>query len=251
MSSLGYSSASRKSRQASAYAEKMRAKQKRQTILVVGLCVALIAVLAWELPKEFKGSKHAAVATTPVITTPTPNNTQAAKTAFHALELQPAVDPFSTRASALEPAARDSETVPSGAHDPFATPSSPAAATAPTPPPTTTTTTASTTSPLPEQIVIGSPGSGRVAVHGWIVILASIPTGQGRAAAQKFATKAATAGIESTSILNSSHRRPLRGGYWVVYTGPYATLNEVSARAGRVHAQGYPTAYIRELIVYQ
>ena len=53
------------------------------------------------------------------------------------------------------------------------------------------------------------------------------------------------------SVLNSSNRRPLRGGYWVVYTGPYATLNAVTTRAGSVHSQGYPTAYIRELIVYR
>ena len=52
-------------------------------------------------------------------------------------------------------------------------------------------------------------------------------------------------------MLNSSNRRPLRGGYWVVYTGPYATLSAVTSRAGSVHSQGYPTAYIRELIVYR
>jgi hypothetical protein len=36
-----------------------------------------------------------------------------------------------------------------------------------------------------------------------------------------------------------------------VYTGPYATLIGVTSSAGSVHSRGYPTAYIRELIVYR
>ena len=46
-------------------------------------------------------------------------------------------------------------------------------------------------------------------------------------------------------------RSPLRGGYWVVYSGPYSTLGAVSRRAGDIHAAGYRTAYIRELIAYR
>ncbi len=108
-----------------------------------------------------------------------------------------------------------------------------------------------TTGPLPQTIVIGKPGGNRVAKHGWIVILASIPTAEGRSSATSFAAKARTAGLSPVSVLNSSNRRPLRGGYWVVYTGPYATLSAVNSRAGSVHSRGYPTAYIRQLIVYR
>jgi hypothetical protein len=104
------------------------------------------------------------------------------------------------------------------------------------------------TVPLPQQIVVGTPGHGRHAHRGWIVILASIPTGEGRSAAVRFATHASVTGL---SILNSSNRRPLRGGYWVVYDGPYNTLGQVTSRSAVVHAAGYPTAYIRELIVYR
>jgi hypothetical protein len=57
--------------------------------------------------------------------------------------------------------------------------------------------------------------------------------------------------VGSLSILNSSNRRPLRGGYWVVYSGPYPTLGAVSSRARSIHAGGYGTAYIRELITYR
>jgi hypothetical protein len=98
--------------------------------------------------------------------------------------------------------------------------------------------------------VIGRPGGHRVATHGWIVILASIPTGSGRDAAVRF-ERAARGNVGALSILNSSNRRPLRGGYWVVYTGPYSTLGTVSRHAGDIHAAGYRTAYIRELITYR
>ena len=94
------------------------------------------------------------------------------------------------------------------------------------------------TGALPKQIVIGRPGGHRVAKRGWIVILASIPTNNGRGAAVRFA-RGARGDVGGLSVLNSSNRRPLRGGYWVVYSGPYSTLAAVSRRAGRIHAAGY------------
>ncbi len=95
--------------------------------------------------------------------------------------------------------------------------------------------------------MIGRPGGDRVAKRGWIVILASIPTSNGRPAALRFA-RGARSNVGGLSVLNSSNRRPLRGGYWVVYSGPYSTLAAVSRRAGSIHAAGYRTAYIREVI---
>jgi hypothetical protein len=89
-----------------------------------------------------------------------------------------------------------------------------------------------------------------VAKHGWIVILASIRTRNGQSAAVRFA-RDARPNVGALSVLNSSNRRPLRGGYWVVYSGPYSTLGAVSRRAGDIHASGYRTAYIRELIAYR
>ena len=104
---------------------------------------------------------------------------------------------------------------------------------------------------IPGTIVIGKPGAGRVAVKGWIVILASIPTGNGEDAATSFAAQARKRSIGTVSVLNSSNKRPLRGGYWVVYTGPYNTLAQVSVAASQVHGSGFTSAYIRELIVYK
>jgi hypothetical protein len=104
---------------------------------------------------------------------------------------------------------------------------------------------------LPGTIVLGTPGAGRVAVRGWIVILASIPTAQGADAANSFAAQARKAGFGTVSVLNSSNRKPLRGGYWVVYTGPYNTLAEVSTFADTIHSSGFKTAYIRQLVMYK
>jgi hypothetical protein len=43
----------------------------------------------------------------------------------------------------------------------------------------------------------------------------------------------------------------LRGGYWVVYTGPYPGLSAVNTAAKHVHGSGFGDAYIRELVVYK
>ena len=105
---------------------------------------------------------------------------------------------------------------PAGLHDPFVLSgarSAPVPVSAPSTP---------TSAGLPKQIVIGKPGKGRVAKRGFIVILASIPTAQGQKAASAVAANARRHGVGSVSILNSSNRRPLRGGYWVVYTGPFS-----------------------------
>ena len=106
-------------------------------------------------------------------------------------------------------------------------------------------------SQLPGKIVIGTPGAGRVAVKGWIVILASIPTGRGQRAASAFAASAHAKGLGTVSLLNSSNRRPLRGGYWVVYTGPYGSLTAVNKASSAVHGKGFSTAYIRQLVIYK
>ena len=59
----------------------------------------------------------------------------------------------------------------------------------------------------------------------------------------------------STALLLSRCSTPRRGsrfasGYYVVYTGPFATLREVQRSAAHVHAFGYRTAYIREILRY-
>ena len=236
MSSVGYPTGKRPG---TAYAAAQAAKARRQMIIVGILCLGLVGVLAFEAPtflKLFRGSKAAVSPPAPTVTLQTPTPT--GKKALTALRHAPASDPFSARVASASDSDVRQVPIPPGSHDPFAAPA------------IAGSTPAVTATPLPQQIIIGTPGGNRTATHGWIVILASIPTGQGEASATKFAATARQNGIDEVSVLNSSNRRPLRGGYWVVYTGPFTTLGDVSARASSVHAHGYATAYIRELIVY-
>jgi hypothetical protein len=203
---------------------------------VLGL--VLVALLIFEAPTFIKlfRSKSSAPPVTPVVTTPAQTSTAAKQLA--AIRRAPAVDPFSVHVPPLADPGVRVVPVPPGSRDPFAAPT------------VASQSTASTVVPLPQQIVIGTPGANRTASHGWIVILASIPTGAGRQSATTFAASAKQNGIDPIGVLNSSNRRPLRGGYWVVYTGPFKTLTQVSAQAAMVHSHGYATAYIRELLVY-
>jgi len=214
-------------RRGSANNARIAAKQRRQKILVVVLVAVLAALLAYELPKILKrssGSTVAAVPAAPAASTPRHVSRHGGGTGG---------DAFAPKALSNG----DAHAVSGGGPDPFTgSPGSSSSFARP--------------AALPQRIVIGRPGGHRVAKRGWIVILASIPTRNGRSAALSFA-RGARRSVGGVSVLNSSNRRPLRGGYWVVYKGPYSTLTAVSQRAGSIHAAGYRTAYIRELISYR
>ncbi len=229
-------------------AQQRAAKERRQVFLVVGLCLLLVAVLVLELPKVLKSSSSssssAAAVTTAPAAAPTAAPTRDSK-ALKALLKQPPRDVFSGQQSG-SPTTLGSVATPPGLHDPFASPRTSEATVAPVTP-----ITPVKVPQLPGKIVLGTPGPGKVAVTGWIVILASIPTAAGQSSATSFAKQAAKAGIGATSVLNSSNRRPLRGGFWVVYTGPFTSLTQVSAAADHVHKSGFTSAYIRELVVYK
>lgn len=226
------------------------AKERRQKIIAAVGVVILLLLLVLELPKtldRLKGSSSSSSAA-PAVQPAAPATPDAAAAstakAYRALLKQPPHDVFSQR-QVVGPSTLGSVATPAGLHDPFAKPNTPQAEVAP---PAQKPVAAS---PLPGTIVIGTPGANKVTQQGWILILASIPTAQGRAAAAAFASRAGGAGIGDVSLLNSSNRRPLRGGYWVVYTGPYNTLAEVSSAANHVHSSGFATAYIRQLVVYK
>ncbi len=114
---------------------------------------------------------------------------------------------------------------PAGTHDPFAGVGCVRTRRRPAPPPTEDPVAA----PIPGKIVVGTPTPGAVAKRGWIVVLASIQTRVGRPYAERFATRVERNGLGSVAVLDSSTRKPLRSGYFVVYTGPFATLAQSSA----------------------
>jgi hypothetical protein len=197
------------------------AKRRRQTILLIVLAAVLGVLLAWQLPNVLDRSSASTPAAAAVAVPARPTKSPR----------KPAGgDPFGGNPLPNQ----DARAVTAGGADPFKG-GGPAVV---------------AQQPIPGQIVIGRPGGHRVASHGWIVILASIPTRNGHASAVQFARRA-RARVGSLSILNSSRRRPLRGGYWVVYSGPYPTLAAVSRRAGTIHSAGYGSAYVRELITYR
>jgi hypothetical protein len=213
----------------------LAAKARRTKVIVIVLVVVLAALLAYQLPKLLgHGSSSSAAPSSPG---------SPAATGRLAPGKLPAIlrrggsgaDPFAIQRLADF----DPRIAPGGGRDPFAARLSTAAA--------VSTRAASTT--LPKRIVIGTPGAHKHLVRGWIVILASIPVGNGHAEAVAFARR--VKGLGPVSTLNSSNRRPLRGGYWVVYAGPVRTLSGVSRLATRVHSAGYRSAYIRELFRYR
>ncbi len=215
-------------RRGSANNARIAAKQRRQKLLVVVLVGVLAALLAYEVPKlraRSSVSSSAAVPAAPAASTPKRVSRHGGGSG---------ADPFAPK----QLSNGDGHAVGRGGPDPF------------TGSPGSSWSAANSTGALPKRIVIGRPGGHRVAKRGWIVILASIPTRNGRSAALRFASGARRS-VGGVSVLNSSNRRPLRGGYWVVYKGPYSTLGAVSQRAGNIHAAGYRTAYIRELISYR
>jgi hypothetical protein len=225
----------------SARAAAVDARQRRAKMLAAALGVVLAALLAYEvLPhalKLFGQSGSSQAATRASVGTPVP--------AAASKQLSPILrgsgggrDPFAARALPdLDPGIAPG----GGARDPFAMRS--AAAPAPVararPAPVV----------LPRRLVVGTPGAHKHRVRGWIVILASVPVERGRAAAAAFARRAH--GLGAVSILNSSKRRPLRGGYWVVFAGPTKTLRAVSRLVAAAHASGFRSAYIRELYQYR
>ena len=231
-------------------AANQQAKDRRQKLMVAGLGGLLLVLLVFQLPKLLSrggSSSSSSAPATVVPTTPTvaPDTTavQAGKAYRVALKQAPH-DVFTIRQVSSENTLGAVAT-PAGLHDPFAKPHSAQAAVAPA------TQKPVTASPLPGTIIVGTPGANKVTVQGWIVILASIPTAQGADAANAFASQARKAGFGTVSVLNSSNRKPLRGGYWVVYTGPYNTLAQVSTVADTIHGSGFKTAYIRQLVMYK
>jgi hypothetical protein len=216
-------------------ATKAAAKQRKQRIFVGVLAVVFALLLVYEVPRTLKlvgKSDGAPVVATQSVPATAPPSSDAVKRLDGSGN---GADPFAIRGVPNG----DTRVAPADGPDPFM---APAAATHAAPAPAAAA--------LPQQIVIGRPGGNRVAKRGFIVILASIPTRNGRGDAISFARRARH-NVGGLSILNSSHSRPLRGGYWVVYSGPYPTLGGVSKHAGEIHAAGYRTAYIRQLIAYK
>jgi hypothetical protein len=81
------------------------------------------------------------------------------------------------------------------------------------------------------------------AKSGYTQVLESLPVAAGRAAAVARARQAKAHGLADVGVLVSSQYSSLHPGYFVVFSGIYATQAEASAGLASAHAKGFPDAY--------
>ena len=229
-------------RGAPARAAQAAAKQRRQTIVAAVLGALLLALLAYQIPHLLKRSgagTASPVAAAPAAPPPTTRHASAREGGSRR-----GADPFAARSVPN----RDARAAAAGGPDPFTAPAAPAPAALPAP---ARAVPSPAPAALPKQIVLGRPGGHRVARHGWIVILASIRSTDGRDQAARFA-RSARANVGPLSILNSS----TSAARFAVATG--SSTRGHSRRCQRslgTQATSTPratgTPYIRELIAYR
>ena len=75
----------------------------------------------------------------------------------------------------------------------------------------------------------------------WTPILGSKPS---EADARAIADRAIAAGLNA-GVLHSTNFRSLRPGYWVAFSGVYATQPEAASAAERARQLGFADAYSR------
>src|SRR5205807_9346880 len=114
-------------------------------------------------------------------------------------------------------------------------------ATATTPEVSVSTGAATATEPphLPPSGPISWP-SGK---NGFTVVLESVPTTSGKAAALDKAMAALRAGLKDVGVLDSSRYPSLHTGYYVVFSGIYANNVDATSAASSAKASGYADAY--------
>jgi hypothetical protein len=112
--------------------------------------------------------------------------------------------------------------------------------------PTTTerNTTTQATRPKPPRNGVVTWPAGR---SGYTVVLNSLPTGNGRAAALAQARQAASRGLEQVGVLDSGRYASLHPGYYVVFSGIYSSLGAAQAAVSGARAAGYGAAYARQI----
>ena len=116
--------------------------------------------------------------------------------------------------------------------------------TAPARPTVPTATTRTTTTRRPGRRRLIEWPKGRT---GWTLVLASLPTSAGRDAAVAKAKQALAAGLSQVGVIDSSRYASLHPGYFVVFSGIYASLNSAQDAASRAASAGYGNAYARRL----
>ncbi len=218
------------------------AKERRKKLLAFGGVGLLGLVLFIQVPRtlDMMSSDGSSATSSSVVVTASPTPQPAAEAQRprpRFLRTARVDDPFAGSRAGAGESRPGAVGAPPGLRDPFqlrsATPATPA-------PPAVR---------VPQRIVVGTPGN-RAPRIGYTVVLASIPTSNSRVQAVRFARTARARGVSGVGVLRSSARNRLRAGYWVVYSGMYRNASGAQRAAAQVHARGYRTAYLRQLVRY-
>jgi hypothetical protein len=78
-------------------------------------------------------------------------------------------------------------------------------------------------------------------------VLTSVPAGGGRGPALAEARQAVAAGLQRVGVLDSAQYSSLHPGYYVVFSGVYASSADAQTASTRAHARGYAAAYPRRI----
>jgi hypothetical protein len=230
MSSISYAQ-SRRAREAAG-------KERRKKVLAFASVGVLLVVLAIQVPRTLDMLKSdSSGATSSAGTSRSTSSSSASRAPRRAprfLHRMKADDPFAAHRLVDGETRPGAVGTPAGLHDPFQQPSTRRTTPAPR---------------VPRRIIVGTPGR-RAPRVGYTVVLASIPTTNSRASAVRFARTARAHGVRNAGVLRSSSRNRLRLGYWVVYSGMYSSSVGAQRAASYVHARGYRTAYLRQLVRY-
>jgi len=119
----------------------------------------------------------------------------------------------------------------------------PSVSTASGPPPTPS-------NPPPTKTTAPAPGAltaWPAARTGYTVVLESIPSSAGRSLALQRAHSASRAGLPQVGILDSGRYSSLHPGYFVVFSGIYASRGQAEAARASAAEKGYQLAYSREI----
>jgi len=85
-------------------------------------------------------------------------------------------------------------------------------------------------------------------LSGWTVVLLSLPRAAGEAAAQARAARAAKAELPEAGVLVSDRFASLHPGYFVIFTGVYASEAEAEAAVPTARSRGFGGAYVRPVV---
>jgi len=111
-------------------------------------------------------------------------------------------------------------------------------------PPETPTTPPPATRPPP---AAGALTAWPANQNGYTVVLESIPSNAGRSLAVARARAASRAGLPQVGVLDSSLYSSLHPGYWVVFSGIYASSGQADAAAQAAAGKGFAAAYSRQI----